>query len=101
MAGSHAVHRRWPFRYVWRPPGARGASATSLHAALTMQEELNRYSDGLRAQGRKPVQARVGVNTGEVVVRSLVTDAAHAEYTPIGHSIGLAARMQALAPLGS
>ena len=73
----------------------------ALHAALTMQEELNRYSDGLRAEGRKPVQARVGVNTGEVVVRSLVTDAAHAEYTPIGHSIGLAARMQALAPIGS
>ena len=48
-----------------------------------------------QAEGRKPVQARVGINTGEVVVRSLVTDAAHAEYTPIGHSIGLAARMQA------
>jgi len=73
----------------------------ALHAALTMQEELNRYSDGLRAEGRKPVQARVGINTGEVVVRSLVTDAAHVEYTPIGHSIGLAARMQALAPIGS
>ena len=53
-----------------------------------------------RAQGRAPLQVRVGVNTGEVVVRSIHTGE-HAEYTPVGHSTGLAARMQALAPIGS
>ncbi len=73
----------------------------ALHAALRMQEDINRYSDRLRAAGRPPLQARVGVNTGEAVVRSLETDASHAEYTPIGHSTGLAARMQAVAPIGS
>src|SRR5262249_44228127 len=62
---------------------------------------LNHYSDALRAQGGKPLQVRVGVNTGETVVRSLETHAAQAEYTPIGHSTGLAARMQGLAPIGS
>jgi class 3 adenylate cyclase len=62
---------------------------------------LNRYSDRLVAEGRKPVQARVGINTGEAVVRSLKTDAAHAEYTPVGHSISLAARMEALSSIGS
>jgi hypothetical protein len=36
-----------------------------------------------------------------VVVRSIRTDDTHAEYTPIGHSTSLAARMQALAPTGS
>jgi class 3 adenylate cyclase len=41
------------------------------------------------------------VNTGEVVVRSIKTDEARSEYAPIGHSISLAARMQALAPIGS
>jgi predicted ATPase len=41
------------------------------------------------------------VNTGEVVVRSIATGEGHAEYTPIGYSTGLAARMQALAPSGS
>src|ERR1700724_1454110 len=35
----------------------------ALHAALTMQEELNRYSDGLRAEGRKPVQARAPIGS--------------------------------------
>src|SRR5208282_3192565 len=62
---------------------------------------LKRYSDRIRSEGRLPIQVRVGVNTGEVVVRSIKTDDAHTEYTPIGHSISLAARMQALAPIGS
>jgi class 3 adenylate cyclase/predicted ATPase len=73
----------------------------ALYAALRMQEDLKRYSDRNRAEGRLPVQVRVGVHTGEVVVRSLRTDATHVEYTPIGHSVSLAARMQVLAPIGS
>jgi class 3 adenylate cyclase/tetratricopeptide (TPR) repeat protein len=73
----------------------------ALYAALRMQEDLKRYSDRLRVEGRLPLQARVGVNTGEVVVRSIKTGEDHVEYTPIGHSISLAARMQALAPIGS
>src|SRR5262249_15175701 len=71
----------------------------SLYTALRMQEELKRYSDRLRVEGKLPLQARVGVNTGEVVVRSITTGDGHAEYTLIGHSTGLAARMQALAPI--
>jgi class 3 adenylate cyclase/tetratricopeptide (TPR) repeat protein len=73
----------------------------ALYAALRMQEELRRYSDRLREAGNLAVEARVGVNTGEVVVRSIRTDDTHTEYTPIGHSTSLAARMQALAPTGS
>ena len=73
----------------------------ALYAALRMQEDLKRYSDRTRAEGCLPIQVRVGVNTGEVVVRAIKTGEAHSEYTPIGHSISLAARMQALAPIGS
>jgi len=73
----------------------------ALYAALRMQEDLRRYSDRTRAEGRLPIQVRVGVNTGEVVVRSVKTGEARSEYTPIGHSISLAARMQVLAPIGS
>jgi class 3 adenylate cyclase len=73
----------------------------ALYAALRMQEDLKRYSDRLRVEGKLPLQARVGVNTGEAVVRSIQTEGGHAEYTPIGHSTGLVARMQALAPIGS
>ena len=73
----------------------------ALYAALRMQEELTRYSAQLRADGNLPIEARVGVNTGEVVVRSITTGGGHAEYTPIGHTTNLASRMQALAPTGS
>src|SRR5216683_4167702 len=55
----------------------------------------------MRQEGSLPLQARVGVNTGEVVVRSIQTGEAHTEYTPIGHTANLAARMQVLAPIGS
>ena len=73
----------------------------ALYAALRMQEELKRYSARLREVGNLPIEARVGVNTGEVVVRSISTGGGHTEYTPIGHTTNLASRMQALAPTGS
>ncbi len=72
----------------------------ALHAALAMQEELHRYADSLRAEGKLPIEARVGVNTGEVVVRTIETGG-HTEYTPVGHVTNLAARMQTAAPAGS
>ena len=73
----------------------------ALYAALRMQDELKRYSARLRETGNLPLEARVGVNTGEVVVRSITTGEGHTEYTPIGHTANLASRMQALAPTGS
>jgi class 3 adenylate cyclase len=73
----------------------------ALHAALRLQEDLKRYSGRLRKAGNLPIEGRVGVNTGEVVVRSITTGAGQVEYTPIGHTTNLASRMQALAPTGS
>ena len=73
----------------------------ALYAALRMQEELKRYSARLREAANLPIEARVGVNTGEVVVRSISTGAGHTEYTPIGHTTNLASRMQTAAPVGS
>jgi class 3 adenylate cyclase len=73
----------------------------ALYAALRLQEELKRYSAKVVADGSTPIQGRVGINTGEVVVRSIQTGEAHTEYTPIGHNANLAARMQVLAPIGS
>jgi len=73
----------------------------ALYAALRIQDELKRHSNRVRAQGGLPIQTRIGVNTGEVVVRSIHTGAGQTEYTPIGHTTNLASRMQALAPIGS
>ncbi|HWN58027.1 MAG TPA: adenylate/guanylate cyclase domain-containing protein, partial [Methylomirabilota bacterium] len=73
----------------------------ALYAALRMQEELRRYGSKLQAEGRAPIEIRVGVNTGEVVVRSIATGATHVEYTPIGHTTNLASRLQSIARTGS
>src|SRR6266852_7246275 len=73
----------------------------ALYGAVRMQEEVKRYAEKLRAEKGVNLQVRVGVNTGEVVVRSIRTDDAHTEYTPIGHSTSLASRLQTLASPGS
>jgi class 3 adenylate cyclase/predicted ATPase len=73
----------------------------ALYAALRMQEEMRRYADSLRQKGYPPLLMRVGLNTGEVVVRSIRKDDLHADYVPVGHSTNLAARMEQLAAPGS
>ncbi len=71
----------------------------ALHAALAMQQQLRRHAEELKRQGRPAVEIRIGLNTGEVVVRTIDTGG-HTEYTPVGHVTNLAARMQTLAPTG-
>ena len=73
----------------------------ALYAALRMQEEMQRYGDEVRRKHGVPLAMRVGINTGEVVVRSIRKDDGHADYIPVGHSINLAARMEQLATPGS
>jgi class 3 adenylate cyclase/tetratricopeptide (TPR) repeat protein len=72
----------------------------ALYAALRLQEELKRYAARLREAGELPIEARVGVNTGEVVAYTVETDG-KVEYRLVGHTANLAARMEALAPTGS
>ena len=73
----------------------------ALYAALRMQEAMRRYADTLRAKGYPPLLMRVGINTGEVVLRSIRKDDLHADYVPVGHSTNLAAWMEQLANPGT
>jgi class 3 adenylate cyclase/tetratricopeptide (TPR) repeat protein len=73
----------------------------ALYSALRMQEEIRKYGDRLLEGGGVPLEIRVGVNTGEVVVRLIKTGEGHVEYMPIGHTTNLASRMQAVARSGS
>ena len=73
----------------------------ALYAALRMQEEMRQYAEKLREEGGTPLQMRVGINTGEVVVRSIRKDDLHTDYVPVGHSTNLAARMEQVANPGS
>jgi class 3 adenylate cyclase len=71
----------------------------ALYAALGMQEALQEHAERLAAQGKPAPQARVGVNTGEVVMRTVETGG-RVEYAPVGHVANLAARLQGVAPAG-
>src|SRR5437764_2800308 len=70
------------------------------YAALRMQESVKRYSEDVRRSHGIEVQIRVGLNSGEVVVRSIGSDL-HMDYTAVGQTTHLAARMEQLASPGS
>jgi tetratricopeptide (TPR) repeat protein len=70
------------------------------YAALRMQESLKRYTDDARRSHGVEVQIRVGLNSGEVVVRSVGSDL-RMDYTAVGQTTHLAARMEQLAPPGT
>src|SRR5437763_5351704 len=70
------------------------------YAALQMQESVNRYAEeAWRAHG-VTVQIRVGLNSGEVVVRAIGNDL-RMDYTAVGETTHLAARMEQLARPGT
>jgi class 3 adenylate cyclase/tetratricopeptide (TPR) repeat protein len=70
------------------------------YAALAMQEAIRHYGEELRHAHGIEVQIRVGLNSGEVVVRAIGNDL-HMDYSAIGQATHLAARMEQLAPPGS
>jgi class 3 adenylate cyclase len=72
----------------------------ALHAALAMQQAIREYAAKQVLQGHPAIATRVGVSTGEVVVRTIETGE-RTEYTPIGLTAHLAARLQTLASPGS
>ena len=65
------------------------------YAALAMQEDMRRYSG--RMLGSHELKIGVGLNSGEVVVRSITNDL-NLDYSAIGPATHLAARMEEMAP---
>jgi len=70
------------------------------YAALRMQEQVGRYGDDMQRTLGVPIQIRVGLNSGEVVVRAIGSDL-HMDYTAVGQTTHLAGRMQQMAKPGS
>ena len=69
------------------------------YAALGMQDAIRRYTEEVRRNHGIEVQIRVGINSGDVVVRSIGNDL-RMDYTAVGQTTHLAARMEQLAPPG-
>jgi class 3 adenylate cyclase/tetratricopeptide (TPR) repeat protein len=70
------------------------------YAALAMQAAMRRYAEEVRRSHGLEMQARVGLNSGEVVVRAIGNDL-HMDYSAVGQTTHLAARMEQLATPGS
>ena len=69
----------------------------ALYAALRMQQAIHRHGDRIRLEKGVSLQIRVGIHTGEVVVRSIRTDDLHTDYDPVGNTIHIASRMEGIA----
>src|SRR5437867_384968 len=70
------------------------------YAALRMQETVTSYGDEVQRAHGIPVQIRVGLNSGAVVVRA-IDSSLHMDYTAVGQTTHLAARMEQMAKPGS
>src|SRR5215510_3923524 len=70
------------------------------YAALRMQDSVKRHAEGVQRAAGVPIQIRIGLNSGEVVVRSIGSDL-HMDYTAVGQTVHLAARMEQTAMAGS
>src|SRR5437870_1263757 len=70
------------------------------YAALRMQETVKRYADEVRRTQGTTVRIRIGLNSGDVVVRAVGSDL-RMDYTAVGQTTHLAARMEQLADPGS
>jgi len=78
------------------PIAHEDAPRRALYAALAIRDSVSRYGEQARREKGAVIQVRVGVNSGEVVVRSIGSDL-RLDYSAVGHAIGLAARMESLA----
>jgi class 3 adenylate cyclase/tetratricopeptide (TPR) repeat protein len=70
------------------------------YAALAMQAAMRAYTDEVRRTQGLELRMRVGLNSGEVVVRAIGNDL-HMDYSAVGETTVLAARMEQTATPGS
>ena len=70
------------------------------YAALRMQETVKRYAEGVRRSEGISIQIRVGLNSGKVVGRSIGSDL-RMDYTAVGQTTNVAARMEQMTVPGS
>jgi class 3 adenylate cyclase/tetratricopeptide (TPR) repeat protein len=70
------------------------------YAALRMQASIRRYAEEMQRVAGVPIQIRIGANAGEVIVRSIGSDL-RMDYTAVGQTTHLAARLEQTAMPGS
>ncbi len=81
------------------PLGHEDHAVRACYAALDMQAAIRRWAEEARRTHGIAAEIRVGLNSGEVVVRAIGSDL-HMDYTAVGQTTHLAARMEQLATGG-
>ena len=82
------------------PVAHENHAVRAAYATLRMHEEVHRLARDLRRTEGVDMQIRVGLNSGEVVVRAIDNDL-HMDYSAVGQTTYLAAQMERLARPGS
>ena len=82
------------------PLASEDHAVRACYAALRMQENVKRYAAQVQQRHRISLAIRVGLNSGEIVVRIIGNDL-HMEYAAVGETVHLAARMEQMANPGS
>jgi adenylate cyclase len=85
---------------VWGPPRPNeDDAARALKAGLEMQSELESLNERRTAEGRQRIEVGIGINTGHAIVGYMGSAERH-EFTAIGDSVNVAARLCAMAKGG-
>jgi class 3 adenylate cyclase/tetratricopeptide (TPR) repeat protein len=82
------------------PLACEDHAVRACYAGLRMQDAAKRYAARVRQTEGIAIQIRVGLNSGDVVVRSIQNDL-HMEYTAVGRTTHIAARMEQMAVPGA
>jgi class 3 adenylate cyclase len=82
------------------PVGHEDHAVRGCYAAIAMQESVKKYAEQARRSHAVVIKIRVGLNSGEVVVRAIGSDL-RMDYTAVGQTTHLAARMEQLADPGA
>jgi class 3 adenylate cyclase/tetratricopeptide (TPR) repeat protein len=83
------------------PIALEDAPQRAIRSALAIHRELTRFNDKLKAEKKiPPVLVRIGINSGPVVVGTVGNDL-RVQFTAVGDTINMAARMEQLAEPGT
>src|SRR3989441_11331817 len=98
--GRPTLHRSKPISLRPTPIAHEDHALRACYAALAMQAAMRAYTEEVRRAHGLELRIRVGLNSGEVVVRAIGNDL-HMDYSAVGETTPLAARMEQLATPGT
>jgi class 3 adenylate cyclase/tetratricopeptide (TPR) repeat protein len=87
------------FALFGAPVAHEDHAVRACYAALRMQEGISAYGDAVQRTHGIPIQIRVGLNSGEVVLRAVGADAS--ALSAVGQTVHVASRMEQLAKPGT